>query len=70
MKGIWIKCSEEMPGKWQRVLTFTDNKEPILIGKWCGREWYFESHRDKNGAEIPVPASSVFYWMLLPGNPK
>ncbi len=65
----WKKCSDELPEKWKRVLVYTDRKtDPIMIGRRGGDgNWYFESHKDKDGAELPISRNSIIAWAELPG---
>lgn len=65
---MWINLLDRLPEKWKRILVLTDReKDPVMIGTICGDgNWYFEAHRDGNGAEIPVGKEHILGWQEIP----
>jgi len=65
MTANWI--TDRPPERFKRVLVKTKKESnPVIIGRFFGRDWYFESHKDRNGAEILVGKEHIIGWQELP----
>jgi hypothetical protein len=73
MKPAWIKCSDKMPEKWERILLYSPYEKKAVIGALTNNGWgldttYISDHGHSGylGGRV---ISSFTNWMPLPSPP-